>query len=422
MDEKSLLGLLLRESVAFTRESGEAVSYGSEDHISELDDLVKKLQNIKSSLKRGSDRHKNRKEIHRIQGAIESLRFLSRKAHRAGVASGMITEGGLKLGPEDRYELTPDIVFRTIDLYVSLIEIWNAFLIRNGHEPVVPVRPVGSVSYYKKDLEANSDMTYGDVDYLVAFPIESQDPQNESERRQAERDTNRKYEKLFVEFLNSDRPSIVDIEKTLIGKTPLMVIMRLPDQKLVQVDTVVTFPRYSDWMRGRYTPEHGLKGYTIGNLYKALGDYLVMSISTEGVIVRSQGAERVPSRFSRRKGVQTSNISTNIKEFLRDIARHIIRKSDIEEDHFLSENPGVDPEKVSIAGLARGIKGLANTLDAYGEYEKIDMLNSIKAFYSDGLRKNVESKKSRGLDEASYKKLLELNKTVLAIVSKEFGL
>ena len=422
MDEKSLLRLLFRESVAFTRESGETVSYGSEEHISELDDLVKKLQSIKTSLKRGSDRHKNRKEIHRIQGAIESLRFLSRKAYKAGISSGIITEGGLKIGAEERHELTPDIAFRAIDLYVSLIEEWNSFLERAGHDLVVPVRPVGSVSYYKQDLAVNSDTTYGDVDYLVAFPLEGEDFQTESERRQAERDTNRKYEKLFIEFLNSERPLTVDVEKTLYGRTPLMVIMKLPDQKLVQVDTVVTFPRYSDWMRGRYTPEHGLKGYTIGNLYKALGDHLVMSISTEGVIVRSLGEERVPSRFSRRKGVQTSNISTNIKEFLRDIAKYIIGKDEIQEDHLLSENPGVDPENVSIAGLARGIRGLANTLDSYGVYEKIDMLNSIKAFYGDGLRKNVESKKSRGLDEASYEKLLELNKTVLDIVGKEFGL
>ena len=215
MDQKSLLSLLFRESVAFTRESGESVSYGSEDHISELDNLVTKLQSIKSSLKRGSDRLKNRKEIHRLQGAIESLRFLRRKAHRSGITSGMITEGGLKLSADDRYELTPDIVFRTIDLYVSLLEIWNTFLARNGHQPVVPVRPVGSVSYYKKDLEDDSGMTYGDVDYLVAFPLEFQESPDESERRQIERDTKRKYEKLFVEFLNSDRPAIVDIEKTL---------------------------------------------------------------------------------------------------------------------------------------------------------------------------------------------------------------
>ena len=190
---------------------------------------------------------------------------------------------------------------------------------------------------------------------------------------------------------------------------------------LVPVDTVVTFPRYSGWMEGRYTPERGIKGYTTGNLYKALGDYLVMSIGTEGVIVRSKMGERVPGKFSRSKGIETENISTNIKTFLSDIAKYIIGSDEIDEDPVLSSNPGVDPNNVTIDGLARGIKGLALTLGHYGVYDTDEMLKSILSNYSNGLRDNVESKRNKFIDDETYQKLLKLNDSVFQRVSNEFG-
>ena len=201
-----------------------------------------------------------------------------------------------------------------------------------------------------------------------------------------------------------------------------MVMIKLPDDSLVQVDTVVTFPRYSAWMKGRYTPQRGLKGYTLGNLYKALGDYLVMSIGTEGVIVRSKLGQRVPSKFSRSRGVKTENISLDIENFLRDIAAHIIGKNDIDEDSLLRENPGIDPENIDISKFALGIRGLANTLDSYKIYNKGEMLRQISASYKEGLRKNVENKRSRGLSDEHYNKLLMLNTSISSIVDKSFGI
>mgnify|MGYP001402350551 CR=1 FL=1 len=419
MDQKRLLALSMRESVAFTTESGKEIVHGSQAHIQELDRLIADIQTVKNSLRKGKDRKTNRKESHRLQGAIEALRFLRRKAHRSGIKSGLLSEGGLKISSEERHELTPEIVAQTIDVYISVIDKWNSFLEKRGHEPVIPKRPVGSVSYYQKDImNTESKITYGDIDYLVEFP--TSEFQSEEERRKNERSVNNLYESLFAEFLRSERPPEVDVDKTVGTGTPLMVIIRLPTQMLVQVDTVVTFPRYTSWMHGRYTPERGIKGYTIGNLYKALGDYLVMSIGSEGVIVRTRDNERVPSRFSRSRGVETKNLTTDIRNFLVEIAKHIIGKDDIDQDSLLLQNPGVDPDNVSIKDLASGITGLANTLDSYGIYSKTDMLNSISAFYSDGLRKNAESKKARGLDPGIYSQLLDVNKKVIEIVNREF--
>ena len=331
--------------------------------------------------------------------------------------------GGLKLPPRERHKLaslTPVVAGQAIKIYEDLINRWNVYLVTLGEEKVKPLRPTGSVSYHGLDVSDKKSEVYGDIDYLVEFPADSAG--TEFEIRQGDRRTDKKYTDLFVSFLNAKRPDIVDVEATLRDNSPLMVIIRLPDGKLVQVDTVKTFPRYSSWMEGRYTPERGLKGYTTGNLYKALGDYLVMSIGTEGVIVRSKMGQRVQSKFSRSKGVETSNISLDIRNFLRDIARYIIGSDDIEEDPLLTKNPGVDPVNVKISGIARGIKGLARTLGKYGVYDTDDMLREIHSGYVENVRKNIENKLNKGLDETAYQKLLQLNDHVAAIVKKEFGI
>lgn len=335
----------------------------------------------------------------------------------------VVLEGGLKLPPHKRHmlaTLTPEVADKTIKLYEDLINRWNGYLISLGEEPVKPLKPTGSVSYYTADIARGRDDVYGDIDYLVEFPLEVEG--SEAEITQARRRSDKKYTELFVNFLNSKSPDIVDVEETLRGRTPMMVMMRLPDDKLVQVDTIKTFPMYSGWMEGRYTPERGLKGYTIGNLYKSLGDYLVMSIGTEGVVVRSRMGQRVPSRFSRSKGVETSNISLDIRNFLRDIAHYVIGSEDIEEDPLLTRNPGVDPANVTIAGVASGIKGLAKTLGKYGVYNTDEMLREIYSNYADNVRKNVENKRNRGLEESYYQKLLKLNSHVIEIVGREFGI
>ena len=52
---------------------------GSQEYSNHLDALIHELANFKKSLRKGPDRHKNRKEISNLQRAIESLRYFNRK-------------------------------------------------------------------------------------------------------------------------------------------------------------------------------------------------------------------------------------------------------------------------------------------------------------------------------------------------------
>jgi hypothetical protein len=84
--------------------------------------------------------------------------------------------------------------------------------------------------------------------------------------------------------------------------------------------------------------------------------------------------------------------------------------------------PGVDPDNITIADLAKGIRGLALTLEGAGAISSSDeMLGSILNLYAAGLKKNIDSKLSRGLDQKSYDKLNKLNSTVYTIVSDVFS-
>ena len=85
-------------------------------------------------------------------------------------------------------------------------------------------------------------------------------------------------------------------------------------------------------------------------------------------------------------------------------------------------SPGVDKDSVSMRSLVKGIKGLALTLEAGGDYDALGMMNAIKAYYEENLRSNVEQKKTRGLNEKDYQKLLKMNDVAVKMMSEEFGL
>ena len=393
--------------------------YGSIKYLEELDTLIDEIKNLKNSLRKGPGRLKHRKEVHRLQDAIGAIKYLKNIARKEGIKKGLLSEGGLKLSPEDRVKLTPAIASSAISVYENLIDRWNSYLEKNSTPIVKKIGPVGSSAYVSKDLEQGRNESYGDIDYLVSFPVSGIEGDN---FRKIERDSKKKYEELFVNFLTTEMPKEVDVEKTLKpGSSPTMVIVKLPDETFVQVDTIITHPEYNEWMKGRYTPERGIKGYTIGNLYKSLGDYLVMTIGTDGVLVRTKQGERVSSRFSRSKGVETSRITTDISRFLIDIAKYLVSE-DLRPNSLLSANPGTDSENVKILSLASGIKGLALTLEDHGVYNAKEMIDWIKSMNSKNMRSNVESKKKRGLDEDSYQKLLNLNEKIIKLVDEEISL
>lgn len=315
-----------------------------------------------------------------------------------------IVEGGLKLPPEERKDLTPTIVRDAAEIYRSFVKGFNLWLEALGVPPINPVRPTGSSVHAEKDIIDRPDAVYGDIDYLVSFPVEYTSD-DAGVMRKEEAASVKQYLDYLSEYISTVRPSEIDPDLTLKGN-PQMIIVRVPNVGLVQVDTVITHPPYTEWMKGRYSPERGIKGYVTGNLYKALGDYLVITIGTEGVLARLKDGERVPSKF--RSGITYKSISTNFRTFFRDIADYII-KGEYTPDSLLESHPGLDPDNVNLVDMCYGILGLARTLAAAGEIDLNDMLSTVYNSFVEGMEDNVGRKVSRDITPAQEKKLRDLN-------------
>jgi len=335
-----------------------------------------------------------------------------------------LNEGGNKSLKTRGVVLSPELVKKTVAVYENVITDWNKWLESQGEQPVKALRPVGSVSYYEKDLEEKPGTVYGDIDYLVEFPLASE-AEDDTAKRKEQNAQKRKYTQLFVDYLNSGTVSPeVDVEETLKGNV-LLVILQLSEGVYVQADTVITFPDYSEWMGGRYTPERGIKGYATGHLYTSLGSFFPLSIGTEGVIARTQDGNLVTGKV--RKGVQIKTISTDPRNFLIDIAKYFAGE-DVSIEPILTKNSGIDPEAVSIERFAEGIKGLALTLDQAGITNGNAMIQHVKDTYKAKLQGSADEKeqmaakkeaslRDQGYDEGYIKNFLrEEEKGLLKIL------
>jgi len=327
-----------------------------------------------------------------------------------------LNEGGLKLPPQHRRDLTPALVREASEVYRNFIRGFNDWLSGMGMQPLDPIRPTGSSTHAEKDIVDRPGATYGDIDFLVSFPVDytSDDP---TMMRKEEAVTVKKYTDLLVDYLTQVRPPEVDVDLT-IGGHPLMIIVKVPSGGLAQVDTVVTHPKYSEWMKGRYTPERGIKGYVTGNLYKALGDYLVLTIGTEGVLARLKDGQRVPSTL--RAGITYRSISTDFRNFFKDIADYVIEGA-YEPDPLLLQYPGLDPDNVNISDLAYGIVGLARTMERAGDVDAQEMLGTILRNFVDGMEDNVARKMKKDITPEQEAKMLQLNLTQGERVRRIFG-
>lgn len=72
--------LTLQEMMILIEQDQRTLNDGTEDYNQFLEKLIVDIQDVKSSLKSGKDRHKHRKEVARLQGAIEALKYLEKKS------------------------------------------------------------------------------------------------------------------------------------------------------------------------------------------------------------------------------------------------------------------------------------------------------------------------------------------------------
>ena len=330
-------------------------------------------------------------------------------------------EGGLKSKKTKSVDLTPELAKSAIVEYLKVLKAFNVFLDYEGHKPVVPIKPVGSTTHLEKDYDEKIGRVYGDIDYQVQFPLEHFEKYGDE--RLAVNAQKRLYENLLKEFLNRQKPNNVDVSETLSG-SPLILIVKLPTGEHVQVDTIVTFPQTSDWMKVRYGPERGIKGYMMGNFYKAFGDYFTIVIGTEGAVGRKHQGRVVSS--SKRKDVDHFRISKNPKTLFRDVAKWAAHHNNKEyAEHIeLTNNPGLENES-AIIKMAQGIRGVALTLEQSNVIPSAKkMLQKIHKDFTKLTRQSIDNKLKRGtgIEPAKWQNLANQNETVSKLINGVFQL
>lgn len=74
--------MTLEEMMMLLENNKRTLNNGTEEYNQFLEKLIMDIQDVKSGLKRGESRHKHRKEVSKLQGAIEALKYLERKSSK----------------------------------------------------------------------------------------------------------------------------------------------------------------------------------------------------------------------------------------------------------------------------------------------------------------------------------------------------
>lgn len=268
-----------------------------------------------------------------------------------------IREGGWDTTVTQGTVIKPATVAIALDRMSALVNGFNDWLAGQGQGPVEIGRPTGSGTYHRQDAAEDPEKIYGDIDLqMVGPPSEGMTQYQYSTH----------WNNLFDRYLTLARPRTVHPTEGKIGH-PIIEVG--PDQ-WVQVDLMWHEPRLRDWGAARTTPQRGVKGLLMGNLFSVLGELLGMSIQHAGVQMKTIDGAQVP--FAKQKGVTIHTLSANPRTFLADVFRHEVRSirgdtgAEPEMDPMLAAHPGIDPNNVQLSDMVTGIRGLAASLQKAG--------------------------------------------------------
>jgi len=313
-----------------------------------------------------------------------------------------IIEGGWASTKTQGTKITPEVMAEIVKNLPQFEQSLNSFLKQKDLPPVKIGRPVGSGTYYQRDLKQNPEKEYGDIDVQFIIPRDESLSANQNTQQ---------YMTAVKEF--ADQNSQYETES---GKN---VIFDIGNNNYVQVDLVAIFQGKLEWSKTQ-APEHGTKGVLSAGLYSALAEALGVSISDRGIQARTTDGEVVP--FRQRKNTELVDISDNKDRWGMDLAQFFGAESISDT---LKQHPGMKDE-VKIADIVGTIKGIAETLeqsnalpDAYDSAQ--ELLNSIRTVYQSKIDAVINSSKFDKAESPAAKKKAEETKQMLRDKSEQIA-
>jgi hypothetical protein len=298
-----------------------------------------------------------------------------------------INEGGWATTKTQGTAITPDVIGEVVKVMDYIEKEFTSHLNEIGLPPADFIKPIGSGTWWKEDVEGQPEKTYGDVDFLVSYPTLKL---TAGKDREDEIATTKLYNSELLMLITADRMPKIDLEETkkISNESGIKLIVEVPLKTggigYVQVDIVTTHQEYTDWTVFRMTPIRNIKGFVLGNLYSSFGEVLDLSIQTRGVRAKFEGQVMAP--YSKRAGVDERLISANAGSFMQDIAKFFWQQSGTDKPYEPSARlaawKGMNPNDPKFEDLCEGIRGVAETLEQLGEFGTTIKYKSSAEFLS----------------------------------------
>jgi len=312
----------------------------------------------------------------------------------------LLTEGGWATTKTQGTVIKPLIIADCVKKTRVIAEEFAAHCKTVELPPLDFTKPIGSGTWYEEDIVSQPDKVYGDVDFMVSYPVLEL---TGKDRRADEIATVKLYNKELIDFLKNKRYSFIDIAETMTvsNDVSLKFIMEVETPEgegWIQVDIVVTHTDYKEWAIFRMTPIRNVKGFVLGNLYSSFGEVLEVSIQPRGVRAKFAGTQMVA--YSKRAGAEEKLLTANIQTFMHDIARFFWETSGTdkpyEESSSLKRWKGINPQNPRFEDLCDGIRGVAETLEQLGEFGSVIKYKSAKELLDAVKKRYIEKMETAG--------------------------
>lgn len=297
-------------------------------------------------------------------------------------AKEFILEGGWASTLTQGTHITPALVDIVVQSLPAFEQALNVFLKAKDLAPVKIGTPVGSTTYYKRDLAQNPQREYGDIDVNFFVPRLPDMSDNANEQT---------YSAAIKEFCDSN-PNYSTSNGT-------NVIIKVGDQ-YVQVDFVTAYYENEQWSRA-LGPEYNVKGVLSASLYSSLAEALNLSFGGRGVQVKLQNG--VPVSFKQSKDTELRTITNNPDTWAVDIAKFLGAGSISAR---LAKYPGMGDE-IKTSNTINSIVGIAESLG------RPELIEQVKTIYISKINKAINSSKFDKAETPEAKKKAEDTKALL---------
>jgi hypothetical protein len=300
-------------------------------------------------------------------------------------------EGGWDTTKTQNTVLKPAIVGVALKVVDKFVSDFNNFNKSQDIPAVQRGKPTGSTAYHEIDSIENPDNIYGDIDLQMIAPIK---------QGMSNAQFTSFWNDLADNFAKSGKVNYIDTSESKPGHP----IFQVGNDQYVQVDFMWHPTELADWGAARVTPERGVKGLLMGNMFSVLGELLNMSIQHAGVQLKTVNGQQVS--FSKQKDVNVETLSTNPRTFVYDIFNYLhqqITGSPAKQvDPLLKQFPGNNVDDVKIATMVNSVKGFAQSCEQAGLFgqgalqnftSSDDFLNKFVARYDEKAQIDIAGKK-----------------------------